>query len=184
MTIHLLACVLALFAQAFSSAQLESAIAAGRAKQPGGIRLKARSYTVLVRGPLGRVTDLAREHADKLLPPLQPEAIEAKHLMPLLEVFVQPNPPVFSAGRWWVPPAVTHVVLRAKGSASAVQPTAVIVTPVAWANALGGKFESAGATASFNQADLPAGELEIVIPVPGHDPSVATLKVKDRDKIR
>jgi hypothetical protein len=175
--------LLILLAQSLPPDQMAAAIAAGTAKKTGGVRIGAGGYTLLVRGPAGRVTDLAREHAIKFQP-FTAEQVNAKHLVPMIEVFVQPNPPELVGRQWRVHGPVTQVVIRAKGQTGVLQPASLTQHPVEWANALGGKFQSTGAVATFNLADLPAGELEILIPYSDGSTAKGTLKVKDRDKIR
>lgn len=133
-------------------------------------------YTVIVRGPYGRVQAFGAEAAKRYQTVTAvPNELTAREL----DVFVSVQTP-----RTWtyIPPPVKHVVLRC-ADGTILQPIAFTSTPQEWTNPLGARISSAGADVRF---PYPAqdGNLYVVVIMQTGEERVHQLKAHERDRIR
>lgn len=170
-------------AQPLTPADIAAAITAGQA----GKRLQSDcsatgafldltemngGFYVVLEGPIGRIMRLAGE-AKKKYQPFTAEQVTKELQAPTLWLLAEPYPPKFASG-WHRTPAAEHVLLKRKGAsgdspADVLQPATRDLVPTSWTNALGGKWDGQGITATFDLAAfkaLPGDETDIVIVTP------------------
>jgi hypothetical protein len=165
--------LLALFVQAFAvDSKLEPVILGGDGDG---------QYRIILAGPQARISELARQAAQKYQP-FSAADVPAEISAAELEIVVFPGAPYYRPySGWGVTLPVAHVVIKSK-SGIVVQPLKVELFPYEWNNAAGGKVTSGGATVRF-PLELPPGDLDVVI-VHAHGAYQKTLKAKDRGKVK
>jgi hypothetical protein len=163
--------LLALFVQAFDP-KIEPVIIGGDGDG---------QYRIILAGPQARISELARQAAQKYQP-FSAADVPAEISAAELEIVVFPGAPYYRPySGWGVTLPVAHVVIKSK-SGIVVQPLKVELFPYEWNNAAGGKVTSGGATVRF-PLELPPGDLDVVI-VHAHGAYQKTLKAKDRGKVK
>jgi hypothetical protein len=73
---------------------------------------------------------------------------------------------------------------RAEPEAPAIEPLSVAQTEHTWENAVGRSLKGQGVTATYDQASLPAGVLEIVVRTENDSARRYLLSVAARQRIR
>lgn len=130
-------------------------------------------FSVIIEGPVGRIMRQAAE-AKKKYQPFTAADVSDDTLAPTLFLVAVPNGPFFDSSGWHRTPAAEHVLLKRKGAkgdspADVLQPTAHEFVPTSWTNAMGGKWDGQGITASFELdafRAMPGDEIDIVIVTP------------------
>jgi hypothetical protein len=168
-------------AQGLQRAEIESAIAAGIAGKRLNSTCVATSgfldlgpenggFAVIVEGPVGRIMRLAAE-AKKKYQPFTIDNVDDEVLAANLFVVASPNGPSFTGGSWHRTAPADHLVLKRKGAkgddpADVLQPANLETFPESWTNAMGGKWDGQGVTATFDLAAfkaMPGDEIDIVV---------------------
>lgn len=104
-----------------------------------------------------------------------------------LRITAWPDKPEIYRSRWHVTEPAQNIVIFPKGIRDidqAIQPTSKEPFAQEWSNALGAKFEGQGMTADFSFDSLPAGEFDIVVGCQCSIEARATVKAKDRAKLK
>lgn len=174
------------FAQSLSAAEIDEAIKSGLAKKSSQIRLGARDFTLILAGPAQRIQSEALRAATAMTP-FTAADVDAEISGPFLRVSAWPDKPSLIGSRWYVVAPAQNIVIFPKGTrdlSKAIQPTSKEAFPQEWGNALGAKFEGQGMTADFDLSTLPAGEFDIVVGCQCPLEARATVKEKDRGKIK
>lgn len=172
--------------QDVSDAAIETAIAAGRAKKESQsvvVSPFSSSFTIVIDGPLIRVQRAAADAAKEYRSFTRADVSEDL-LASVVNITAVPDKPVYnSIGKSWVvTPAATHLVIQAK-SGPALQPTKTETFPMDWGNAFGATFHGQGIIGTFDLADVPQTDFDVVVVTDGRETRV-TVKKKDREKIR
>ncbi|MGH9423852.1 MAG: hypothetical protein ACRD3J_28005, partial [Thermoanaerobaculia bacterium] len=125
---------------------------------------RSMQFDVCAQGPIQRIA-LAARQAKKEYRPFTLADVTSEMRENLWLVFAAPSKPIFNAGQWIVTPAAKEALFQSSGQkdVAVVRPVRLTIKPASWGNALGAKFTSAGFTAFFNPADLPAGQLDLII---------------------
>lgn len=157
-----------------SKKQAESVVASGFSSR----------FTVVIDGPLIRVQREAANAAKEYRTFGLADVTEAM-VAPVANFTALPDKPVYSQlGGWAVTPAATHIVVQSKKAGKpAIQPASIETFPQQWTNALGGTFNGQGIIGTFNLADLPVEDFDVVVVTDSRETRV-TVKGKDRQRIR
>ena len=118
----------------------------------GGARIE--TYSVSGMSPLARAADIAREHANKHMPPPQPTDVSVTVGRDVFTVHISPQAGTMSGAANLAAEPVKHVVLRphgAKNGRGTIQPLEVAqANSVTYQNLFGARFEATGAVALFD----------------------------------
>lgn len=152
----------------------------------GGAQLTG-AFDIRIAGPAGRIALRAAE-ARRLYRPIPTlDDLAPADLEPGLSVEAEPRAPTRTASGMEIAAPIQQVVLAPKRKpATPLQPTALDLEPVSWANLLGGTATSTRAIARFSAADsdtLPPGDLQVIL-VTAAGERRCTIRATDRRRLR
>lgn len=154
------------------------------ASMAGGVQ-PTGNYSVLLARAAGRV-GFAAQQAKRLYKKFGPaDVTQDLRDDSVVSVILEPNKPTLRQNTYDVASPLEHMVIRTKGTPTALQPTGFAITPVEWGNLMGGRVQGTNATATFPLGavrELPPGDLEIVLVTQAGERK-CKISAKDRAKV-